>query len=388
MKLKNVPGYLSVALIVIALIGVGYLVYVKRPLPVEVIEHAYDVPVQVFGLGTVEARILSEVGFEVGGALVELAVDHGERVKQGTVLAKLNNSEQQARVSKARANLTQAEAALQKAEAALVRSRAILKQRQQTNRRQQALARQRTVSQEVADEAQMNQAVAAADITVASSDIAVARAAVQDARAQLELETTMLDHYTLYAPYDALVVARRKELGVVLNSGEPLFSLVDPASVWVLAYVDESHAGHLQLGQAAEVRLRSRPNQPLPAHVVRIDIESDRVIEERRVFVKCDQCPADFHLGEQAEIFITVATLAQALLVPETAVDLYNGVEGIVWTVEAGRLQKRQVRFGHHTLDGRLEITSGLTQDARVLASWPSALREGRAVRIVTSESP
>ena len=388
MKLKNVPGYLSVAPIVIALIGVGYLVLVKRPLPVEVIELAYDVPVQVFGLGTVEARILSEVGFEVGGALVELAVDHGERVKQGTVLAKLNNSEQQARVSKAQANLTQAEAALQKAEAALVRSRAILKQRQQTNRRQQALARQKTVSQEVADEAQMNQAVAAADITVASSDVAVARAAVQNARAQLELETTILDHYTLYAPYDALVVTRRKELGVVLNPGEPLFSLVDPASVWVLAYVDESRAGHLQLGQAAEARLRSRPNQPLPAHVERIDIESDRVSEERRVFVKCDQCPTDFHLGEQAEIFITVATLAEALLVPETAVDLYNGVEGTVWTVEAGRLKKRQVRFGHHTLDGRLEITSGLTQDARVLASWPSALREGRAVRIVTSESP
>jgi HlyD family secretion protein len=282
----------------------------------------------------------------------------------------------------------QAEAALQKSEAALVRGRAILKQRQQTNRRQQSLVKEKATSQEAVDEAQMNEAVAAAEITVAESEIAVARATLQDAHAHLALETAILDHYTLYAPYDAVVVKRHKELGAVLNSGEPLFTLVDPASVWALAYVDEARAGHLQLGQPVEVQLRSRPNEPLQAHVVRIDIESDRVSEERRVYVKCHQCPADFHLGEQVEVFITVATLPEALLVPETAVDLYNGVEGIVWTVVDGALQRRKVRFGHRTLDGRLEIAGGLTQGARVLAKWPSGLRAGRAARIDGNGEP
>ena len=380
--INRVSRYLSVALIAFVLVGVGYLVIVKRPLSVEVIDVEHDVPVQVFGLGTVEARILSNVGFEVGGTLIELAVDHGDRVKQGAVLARLHSAEQQAHVDKAQANLAQAEAALQKSEAAEVRSRAILKQRQQTNHRQQALAKQKTVSQEVADEAHMNAAVAAADVSVAESEVAVTRAAVLDARAQLTLESTILDHYTLYAPYDAVVVTRHKELGVVINPGEAMFTLVDPASVWALAYIDEARAGHLQLGQPAEVRLRSRPNESLPAHVVRIDIESDRVSEERRVYVKCDQCPADFHLGEQAEVFITVAKLPQALLIPETAVDLYDGVEGTVWTLEDGALHKRKVRFGHRTLDGRLEIIGGLPADGRVLATWSAGLREGRAARI------
>jgi len=139
--------------------------------------------------------------------------------------------------------------------------------------------------------------------------------------------------------------------------------------------VDEARAGHLQLGQPAEVRLRSRPNEPLLAHVVRIDIESDRVSEERRVYVKCDQCPADFHLGEQIEVFITVATLPKALLVPEIAVDLYDGAEGTVWTVEDGALQQRKVQFGQRTLDGRLEITGGLAQDAQVLAGCAQVVR-------------
>jgi len=355
---------------------------------VETVAIEQDVPVQVFGLGTVEARVLSDVGFEVGGTLTELAVDQGDQVKQGAVLARLHGAEQQARVAKAQANLTQAEAALQKSEAALVRSRAILKQRRQTNRRQQTLVKQKTIAQDVADEAQMNEAVAAAEVSVAESDVAVARAALEDASAQHLLETTVLDQYTLYAPYGAVVVARRKELGTVLNPGEPLFTLVDSASVWALAYVDEARAGHLQLGQAAEVRLRSRPNERLPAHVERIGIESDRVSEERRVYVKCDQCPTDFHLGEQAEVFITVATLPRALLVPETAVDLYDGKNGTVWTVEEGVLQRRRVSFGHRTLDGRLEVARGLSDDTPVLATWPPGLREGRAARIDGDRAP
>jgi len=387
-KIKQVPRYLAVALVAGVLAGVIYLVIVKRPLSVEVVEVEHDVPVQVFGLGTVEARILSKAGFEVGGTLVELMVDHGDQVTQGAVLARLHSAEQQVHVTKAQAKLTQAEAALQKDEATLVRSRAILKQRQQTNRRQQALVKQKAASQEVVDEAHMNEAVAAANVTVTESEIAVARANLQDAHAQLTLETTILEHYTLYAPYDGVVIKRHKELGTVLNSGEPLFTLVDPASVWALAYVDEARAGNLQLGQPAEVRLRSRPNEPLLAHVVRIDIESDRVSEERRVYVKCDQCPADFHLGEQVEVYITVAIFPEALLVPEVAVDLYDGIEGTVWTVEDGALQQRKVRFGNRTLDGRLEITGGLAQDARVLANWPPGLRAGRTVQLIASKSP
>jgi HlyD family secretion protein len=381
-QIKKVSRFFWSALIVLVLIGIGTVVLVKRPLSVEVVEVEHDVPVQVFGLGTVEARILSEVGFEVGGTLVELAADHADRIKPGAVLARLHSAGQQARVAQAKARLAQAEAALQKSQATLVRGQAVLKQREQTNRRQQSLVQKKSVSREAAEEASMNEAVAAADVVVAEGEVAVSHAALQDARAQLALETTILDQHTLFAPYDAVVVTRHKELGVVLNPGEPLFTLVDPASVWALAHVDEARAGSLQPGQPVEVRLRSRSNEPLLAHVERIDIESDRVSEERRVYVKCDQCPAEFHLGEQAEVFITVATLPNALLVPETVVDLYDGISGTVWTIENGTLHQREITFGHRTLDGRLEIVGGLTQNARVLARWPPGLREGRAARV------
>ena len=341
MNKRVVPYLLAVLGLGVAGLAV-FLFAFMRPLPVEIADPAQSVPIKVFGLGTVEARILSRVGFEVGAALVELQADQGDRVARGQVLARLHSAEQEARVDKARAGVVSAEAAVKRAEAAAGKARAVLAQKEQANRRKQALLAKQTLSVELAEEAQLEADVAAAELAVAIGDVAVATATLEDARAQHEYEKVVLDHHVLRAPFDALVVARHTELGAVLPAGEPVFTLVAPETVWALAYVDEARAGELRVGQAAEVRLRSLARQMLRGHVTRIDIESDRVNEERRVYVACDQCPDSFHLGEQAEVFITTAVLDKALLVPERAVEGFDGTNGTVWTVEDGALHRRR----------------------------------------------
>jgi len=372
----------------LTIVAIALAALYLRPLPVEVAEPSGPLAVEVFGLGTVEARILSKIGFEVGAALVELNSDHGKTVKQGEVLARLHDGEQAARLARARAGVLEAKSALRRAEASVDRARAVLAQRGQTNQRQQALAARETVSVEEAEEAQLEEDVAAADLAVAISEVEVARARLRDASAQAELESVLLEHHVLRAPYDALVVERHCELGTVLSPGEPIFTLVDPKTVWALAYVDEARAGGIEVGQPAEVRLRSLPTRRFPGHVARIDIESDRVSEERRVYVACDRCPEPFHLGEQAEVFIQTAVLENALLVPEIAVEEIDADKGRVWTVEEGVLHQRSVRFGHRTLDARLEIRSGLPEGARVVTVLRPGLREGRSVRLVRESSP
>src|SRR3546814_16159536 len=124
-----------------------------RPLPVEVVRTTDRVPVEVFGLGTVEARILSRVGFEVGAALVELTADHGDRVKQGEVLARLHSGEQEARVAKAKAGMVNAEAVVRMAAAAVGKARAVLAQKRQAKLRKQDLVARQTASAEGAREA-------------------------------------------------------------------------------------------------------------------------------------------------------------------------------------------------------------------------------------------
>ncbi|MCL4765682.1 MAG: efflux RND transporter periplasmic adaptor subunit [Hyphomicrobiaceae bacterium] len=364
-----------------AVLAAGAFLYANRPLEVEVATVETNVPVRVFGLGTVEARILSKIGFEVGATLVELHADHGERVPEGQVLARLNSGEQQAKVAKARAALSIAEVNIKRAAANLEKARAVLAQKLEANRRKQALAGRDIVSQQVAEEAERDEVVARADVAVFESEIESTKAQLEDARAQLQFEETMLQHRTLVAPFEAIVIERHKERGTVVKAGDPIFTLVAVDTFWGLAHIDEARAGYIEEGQRVDARLRSRPLDSFTGRVVRIGLESDRVTEERRVNIRGDNPPPRVHLGEQAEFWITVATLDRALLVPEAAVLGYDGRKGLVWTLEDGKLQRRTVDFRHRTEDSRLEIVGKLPPGAQVVARAESGFREGRSAR-------
>ncbi len=359
-----------------------------RPLRVEVVHPETEVTVEVFGLGSVEARVRSEIGFQVAGALQELHADHGDRVTRGKVLARLRTPEQEARLARAAAGVAQARATLARAEAMVGRAQAVLSRARETNRRKQALLARRAISVDSAERARTEEAVAAAELAVARSEVEVARASLEDAEARYRYERTVLEQHTLEAPYEAIVAARHREAGTVLRAGEPLFTLVAPESVWIRAYVDEARAGPLRVGQPARIRLRSLPERTFHGRLARIDIEGDRVAEERRIHVTCEDCPERFHLGEQAEVFVTVARLERTLLVPEIAVRNFDGSRGTIWTVEDGVLRPREGIFGHRTLDARLEILSGPPSGVQVLAALPDGLREGRAATVAGGPRP
>jgi HlyD family secretion protein len=362
-------------------------VYANRPVNVQVAEIEQNVPIRVFGLGTTEARVLSKIGFEVGATLAELHADHGDRVSKGQVLARLAMGEQDAKVAKARAALLIAEVNIARSAANLDKAQAVFTQKKESNRRKQALAGRDVVSQQAAEEAIRDEAVAKADVAVAESEVQSANAQLTDARAQLQYEETMLQHRTLVAPYDAVVIERHKELGSVIKAGDPIFTLIAVGSYWGLAYVDEARAGFIEEGQPVEARLRSRPLESFTGWVVRIGLESDRVTEERRVYLRGDNPPARVFLGEQVEFWITVARLDKALLVPSSAVHGYDGRQGTVWTVEKGRLRRRLVQFRHRTEDARLEIVGGLPENARVVTRLENGLREDRAARVTEAGS-
>jgi HlyD family secretion protein len=374
------------AAVVAAAAAVVWL-YQSRPLAVTVLKPALDLPVKIFGLGTAEARVQSKLGFKVAGTLTELHADHGNYVMRGQLLARADAAEQKARVAKARAQVLSAEAAVQVAEAAVSKAGVLATQRGKVSERRQSLLARQSVSQEAADDAQFNEDVAKADLLVARSEFQSAKAKLDDARAQLEWETVILGQHELRSPFDGIVVSRARELGSVLIAGETLFTIVDPDTIWMLAYVDEARAGEIELGQAAEIKLRSLPQQTFTGRVVRIGIESDRVNEERRVYVSCADCPEAFFLGEQAEVWITTGLVKRALMVPEIAIGQFDGSSGIIWTVENGRLHRRPVTLGRRTLDGRIEVVRGLGEGALVPATTSTDFREQRAVRIV-EDSP
>ncbi|MDP3897100.1 MAG: efflux RND transporter periplasmic adaptor subunit [Mesorhizobium sp.] len=385
---SSARNWLALAAVVMALaaLALGYFYFSVRPLIVTVAKPEKDVLIEVFGLGTVEARTISHMGFEVAGTLIELNGDFGDQVTKGAVLARLHDREQVARVASAEAVAAQAQASLSQTRAGFERAEVALRQKESISLRRAELARRGASSSETSEDAQAAFEIAQADVAVAKSAIEVAEANVLQAAALAEVEKAKLAKFTLAAPFRGTIVARQRELGSILNPGETLFTLVDPESVWVLAYVDEAKSGQIQVGQPVEVVLRSQGDTTFRGRVARIDIESDRVNEERRVYVTCEKCPTAFFLGEQAEVVIAVATLPEALLMPIAAVSDLQGNSGTVWTLVDGELAQRVVRFGQRTRDGRLEIVSGLQPGAEVVIQLIGGLSPGRAAKAAGGE--
>jgi HlyD family secretion protein len=374
---------LLLPLLALVLIGGGVAALRLRPIEVAVAPEERDVAVTVFGLGSVEAQVVARIGFEVAGTLVRVAADHGDVVRAGDELASLNPASAEARLARAEAGLQSAEAAAARAEAQRDRAEALSAQRQATARRRRDLANRGVGSQESAELAETEAAAAIADVGVNRADAAVARAAMADARANVLAERTALAKHRLLAPFDALVVTRHRELGTALNPGEAVFTLVAPDSYWVLAFVDEGRSGGLALGQPARITLRSRPGQPMAAEVVRIGLEADRVTEERRVWLRCRGCPGQPVLGEQAEVLIETGRLPRARLLPESALHGFDGAKGTIWTVEGGRLARREVRIAARLADGRVAIADGLPEGAEPALRAGSGFAPGRAARAV-----
>jgi HlyD family secretion protein len=309
-------------------------------------------------------------------------------VVKGTELARLDSREQAARLARTNALAEQTAASLLKAMAAVEKAEANYANAKNIRTRRETLALSNITSVETAETAVNAARASAAELNLAKSDVAVAQAAIDDAQAQKQQETATFDFHTLTAPYGAMVIARQKELGSALAAGEPVFTIIDPMTVWVLAYIDETKAGEIAVGQPVEIVLRSQPNRRIIGRVARLEPESDRVNEERRVQIAFGRIPDDFTLGEQAEVYITTVHLAQALLVPEASIENLAKNAGTIWTVEDGRLQQRQVTLGHRLLDGRYEIAGGLADKSVPIILPIAGLRVGRVATIATAQRP
>ena len=261
-----------------------------------------------------------KIGFKVSGILVDLEADVGDRVVKGAVLARLDSREQQAQVARAKAAIEQGEANLQRSMASVEKAKANYANAQSINQRRQKLVQSNVASVEETETAKTAQDAALADLNLANSDVAVAQAAIDDAKANMQLQGATLDFHTLTAPYDALVITRSKELGDASRRTIPssALSIQRQSGCWPIS----TRARRAKSRSASRQRSccdHSRTGA-FAGHVARIEPESDRVNEERRVEVAFDPIPDNINLGEQAEVYITTLRLAQALMVPEAAI--------------------------------------------------------------------
>lgn len=379
--IKFITRHRFIAIGAVALIGITTFIFVAtRSQHLEAVVSEPHIDIQVSAIGTVESKSLAEIGFGINGRIQSVFVDHGDMVKIGDVLAELDDNEQRARVEQAQARTHQAEAEIERAVATKMKARLVLEESMRIDTRRQQLVATGTVSRESAEASSTARKVSAMDLEQAQIAVNAARAGLELAQASERYEQAVLQRHLLRAPFAALVVSRTAEPGSIAISTKSQFTLIDPGTRWVRAYLDESLAGHLELGQSAEIRLRSRPSDTFHGRVARIGLENDRVSEERQFFIAFNNIPDGLVLGEQAEVIVTTQSLSDAIAVPARALMMTAANEALVWTIDEGELKRNAVTVGSKMLDGRRPIVEGLSKDAIVVVQTANNLREGDAV--------
>jgi HlyD family secretion protein len=159
-------------------------------------------------------------------------------------------------------------------------------------------------------------------------------------------------------------------------------TLISTEVLWIRAWVDETEMSKLATNQPARVVFRSQPAQTYPGVVVRLGRQADRETREFVVDVQVSKLPANWAVGQRAEVFIETDRRDRALTIPLTTLVRRDEQDG-VFVEDDGTARWKPVTLG---LRGRAaaEVRDGLAVGDVVLtpATGTSALTEGQRVEV------
>ena len=335
--------------------------------PAEVVQVGQgEVEVRVAGPGTVQARVPVTVSARVSAQVLSLHADHGDIVKRGQVLAVLDDRDLSAKRAAAMAAIESNARNVTAAEATLAKAQADLELGRNRERRDADLYRAGFISQSAYDGSALGMKAAEASADNAAALLAARRAEGRALAADARYAETLWSHTRISAPMDALVIQRAVEPGSTVAPGGTLFRLVDPATIWIAARIDEALVGRIEEGMPARIRLRN--GEEHAGHVARISRQSDAATRELEVNVSFETPPARFAIDQEAEVSILVG-VERGPVVPVEALVRRDGRQGVMM-LRDGRTVFQPVRVA--ASDGKLAvIAEGLDQGAK-LAAWTS----------------
>lgn len=365
---------------------VAFTVYFLRFSPVEVNVFRVvrgTVVNEVMGTGTLEARVRAAVSPKISGLLTEVKVDQNDRVVKGQLLARLDDSNLRRQVELAEAELATAQAALPRLDAEIVAARASAVKARENFERIAALRKGNVIAQNELEQATESHDVAKAALSRIQAARLEAERNIDRAAAALRYAQAQWNDAELRAPFDALVVRRNRNPGDVVVPGGSILDVVSLEQLWISAWVDETAMARLAVGQPAEIVFRSQPEIQQPGRIARLGVETDRETREFLVDVDLLQLPANWAVGQRAEVYIRTGGRDDVLTIPLRLVIWRNGQSGVL-AAQNGRARWRPIKLG---LTGRtlVEVTEGLKENESVIGALPGRElpRDGRRVEAV-----
>lgn len=329
--------------------------------------------------GYVVAQRKADVAAKITGQLVEITVAEGSVVKEGQLIARLENADAGTLVDQGSANLSQARARRVQAEAEL--DNAALEFGRRKN-----LAASGAVSQAEFDAAEARYLGARAAAEASNAAVKAAEAALESARVSLS-------YSEIRAPFDAVVLTKNADVGDIItplgaaaNAKAAVVSIADLSSLQVEVDVSESNISLVQVGQPCDIQLDALPGTRFRGVVDTIVPTVDR--SKATVLVKVRFNEHDGRI--LPEMSAKVGFLSRELspdefgirtMVGEGAVRA-SGQERFVYLLEGDRVRRQPVRLGAGFGD-MVEVTDGLRPGDTVVNDPPEGLRDGAKISVI-----
>ncbi|HEY3166550.1 MAG TPA: efflux RND transporter periplasmic adaptor subunit [Candidatus Binatia bacterium] len=314
--------------------------------------------------GYVVARRKAAVASKGTGTLVYLAVEEGDRVKKGQVIARLDDSDVMASLQRARENLRVAEADLYDAKKNAERMRTLLKQGM--------------IAQAEYDVSEARYKRVVATIDAAKFGVREAQVAVDNTR--------------IVAPFDGTVLKKNADVGEIVaplagaaSSKAAVVTIADMSSLEVDADVSEANITRVASQQNCEIALDAYPQQRYPGYVSNIVPTADRAKATVMVKIKFKQYDQRVLPEMGAKItFLAPGSSSDGinvkpvLTVPAAAVATRDGRQ-VVFQMKDERAVEIPVTTGKK-LASLMEITSGLKEGDKVISKADDQIKAGAKV--------
>ena len=343
--------------------------------------------------GKTRVRDRFVVSTPVGGRVLRIELEPGDRVSRGAVVARVraemptlldarSRSEAQAAIDAAQATLGQARAEEQRARTALAQT-----QRDVTRLRE--LARTAVVSQQELETREADARVAEDAVNAA---VFASRAAASDLqRAQVRLRQPTGDSpgriVPVTSPVDGVVLTRVRESETIVPAGSPLVEIGDSGQLEIVADLLSTDAVRITPGARVIVE-NWGGDTPLDACVRRVEPSgftkiSALGVEEQRVNVIADftdPAGAWARLGDgyRVEVRVVIWERANVLKVPTSAL-FRDGQNWAAYVVDRGHARRTVLTVGHQT-GQEAEVLSGLVEGQKVVQHPGDTLRDGARI--------
>lgn len=336
----------------------------------------------MFGIGTVEARYTQKVGPTAAGRVSIVAVDVGDMVRQGQLLALIDPIDLDQRIEAAAGGAARSAALEQAAAAQIADATARVALARSQASRTEALKKGGWVTDAMVDQRRQELAVAQAGLAAAQAN----RSAAAMDRGRLGAEREALleqkSNLRLVAPHAGLVVRRAAEPGTTVVAGQAVIEIIDPSQLWINVRFDQTQSAGLAPGQPVRIALRSRPEALLSGTIERVEPMADALTEEvlaKARFTMTGSLPS---IGELAEVTVALPARARSLAIPNAVVHRIDGQVG-VWVIRDGDLEFVPVRLGAQDLDGWVQVREGLAKGEQIVVHSARALSSSSRFSIV-----